>query len=664
MNEEPWLQPVGSRGRVGTYRVPRPRAGIVEVSAGQFEATEYADRRTGWRGRALKLKDALTGDAMSNARLAHERLSKRVALAVFSSDALSSTAYATQEILLILVLAGTVHLQLSLPIALAITALLAIVVASYRQTVRAYPGGGGAYIVAHENLGTAAGLTAAAALLVDYVLTVSVSVAASVEAIVAAVPAAHPFAVLIASLLVCVIALGNLRGIRESGTIFSIPTYGFLVILSAALVAGFMRALFGDSPNVFAAGAPTKEVGATHALTAFLVLRAFASGCTALTGVEAISNGVSAFKPPEAKNAAATLLSMGVILGTLFLGLTLLARHYGIVFTADDRNTVMSQVGEIAFGGRNVWFFLLQAFTAGILFLAANTAYADFPRLSAILARDGYLPRFFHQRGNRLVFTYGIAMLTAFSIVLLIAFNAETTRLIPLYALGVFLSFTLSQAGMVRKWRRDRTPGWRRAASINAVGAVTTAIVFAVIMATKFASGAWAVVLLVPLLAYWFWRIGGYYRRLSRELHVSPVSRFDIAPHGPSRTVALVPIETVNLAAVTALVAACERSRNVTAIYVNYDAEREESFMERWDQQFPNIPLVVINSPYRTVAEPLSWYITDLLQESPGATVFLPLIRPRRWYQRALVNQSLRRLKGLLRRRRGVVFVDQPFPVS
>ncbi|MFN0148117.1 MAG: APC family permease [Dehalococcoidia bacterium] len=663
MVDEPNIVPVGGARRVTTYRVPRPHAGIIPLSATQFEATEYAEQRAGWSGRLLNAKDAVVGSSMSNARLMSERLSKKVALAVFSSDAISSTAYATQEILLILVIAGTVHLNLSLPIALAIVALLAIVVISYRQLIRAYPNGGGAYTVALENLGTVAGLVAGASLLIDYILTVSVSIAAAVEALVSAAPGLHDLAIPIAAGMVLLIMLGNLRGIRESGTTFSIPTYGFVAVLGLTIIVGVVQVVFGDAPNIFATGEPRKQVEPEHAIGIFLVLRAFSAGCAALTGVEAISNGVSAFKPPEGRNAVSTMTSMALLLGFLFIGTTLLARHFGIVYAEGDKETVMSQVGAEVWG-RNAIYYILQIMTAGILFLAANTAYSGFPLLGAILARDGYLPRFFHQRGNRLVFSYGIAALTVFAIVLLIAFNAQTTRLIPLYALGVFLCFTLAQAGLVRFWFKHRDPGWKRSALINGVGGLVTAAVFVIILVTKFGQGGWMVVVAIPVITVWLWLIGRFYRRLARAIFVSPQLTFDMVPRDKSRIPILVPVDEINLPTVTTLSAACERSSNVTAVHVNYDAEDGDLLIKRWDAQFPNIPLVVINSPYRTVAEPMSWYVLDRLKQSPQAIVMLPVIQVRHWHQRPLVNQSLRRLKQLLKRRKSVEIIEQPFAVG
>ena len=572
-------------------------------------------------------------------------------------------AYATQEILIILVLAGSAAIRLSLPIAGAIVLLLAIVITSYRQTVRAYPSGGGAYIVAHENLGIVAGLLAAASLLVDYVLTVSVSVAASVDALSSTWPGTREWAVPVACALVMLVALLNLRGVRESGTIFAIPTYGFVVLIAVTVVGAIVK-LALNSDLAFTPGQADEPVLATQSLTIFLVLRAFASGCTALTGVEAISNGVQAFKQPESRNASQTLLAMGLILGSMFFALTFVAWHLGII--AHDDNTVIAQISEFVYG-RGILFVTVNLFTAAILVLAANTAFADFPRLSAILARDGFLPRVLHQRGSRLVFTYGIFVLTGLACVLLIVFKANTTRLIPLYALGVFFSFTLSQAGMVLKWRRDREPGWMRAAFVNGLGAVATGVVFFVVMITKFTGGAWAIVILVPLLAYLCWRIGGFYRRVARELHVPQNAELDLVPSGISKAIHVVPVEEINLPTVIALSTACSHSSNVVAVHVDFDHEDESDndLAVRWKAQFPNIPLVIIFSPYRAVAEPLSWYISDRVRDefTHEAVIIFPSVRPRRWWQRPLVNQSMRRLRTLLAARKSVSFIEQPFPI-
>ncbi|HEX6030904.1 MAG TPA: APC family permease [Tepidiformaceae bacterium] len=634
------------------YRVELPRAGIAELEPGRFEATEHAEIRSGLQGTYLRVRDVVLGSTLANWRMESEKLGKLKALAVFSSDALSSTAYATQEILFVLVLAGAGAIDLSLPIALAIASLLAIVVISYRQTVRAYPNGGGAYIVAHENLGIAAGLIAASALLIDYVLTVSVSVAAAMDALASLNSGFRPFAVELAVLAVALIALMNLRGMRESGTVFAIPTYAFVVTLGLAIAVGLGKVLAGGE-NPLAAGAPREELQATQSLGLLLVLRAFANGCAALTGVEAISNGVQAFKRPAEKNAAQTLALMGVILGTLFLGVTVLARHHG--FVPADNNTIPAQLGAESFGEGSFLFVFLQVMTAGILILAANTAFADFPRLSAILARDGYMPRVFHTRGNRLVFSYGIITLAALATMLLVLFDARTTRLIPLYALGVFLSFTLSQFGMVVHWRQTRQPGWQRALLINGTGGVVTGIVLLVILQAKFMEGAWVVVLLIPTLAVAMMMLARFYSRLKRQLNVSREAVIELRPAGESKVPVVVPVEEINLATVMALSRACEQSDDVTAVHVSVDPEEPSTLEERWPIQFPAIPLVVIDSPYRTVADPVAAYVLDRVRHAPHeVAVIVPVVEPSHWYERLLVNQSLTRLQGLLSRNRRV----------
>ena len=653
------------QGRVTRYRIERPRAGIVETTSGHFEATRFAERRTGLMGRWLDLRDRVIGSTLNSDRLEGERLSKLKALAVFSSDALSSVAYATQEILFVLVLAGPTAMKYSLPIALGIALLLAIVIVSYRQTVRAYPGGGGAYIVAHENLGVKTGLVAASALLIDYVLTVAVSIAASMDALASLNEDFRPYAVPIAVGLVAIVAVINLRGVNESGTIFAIPTYAFVVTLGAAVVVALVQVLT-DGANPFSAGTPDPahlEGGPYEELGLLLLLKAFANGCTALTGVEAISNGVQAFKKPSARNASQTLIAMGLILGSLFIGVTLLARHFG--FVPEEDNTITAQLGAEAFGGDSLLFGFLQIMTVGILVLAANTAFADFPRLAAILARDGYMPRVFHARGNRLVFSYGIVVLAGLAMLLLVVFNATTTRLIPLYALGVFLSFTLSQSGMVRHWLQSKEPGWQRSAVVNGVGAVATAVVLVVILEAKFIDGAWMVVVLIPVLSVIAALIGRFYRQLNRSLFVAPEAVLDMVPRGESSVPVIVPVESINLATVMALGSACERSRDVTAVHVLVDPDAPSTVEERWHRQFPSIPLVVIDSPYRAVADPIARYVDDRLREVPHeVTVMIPVLEMRHWYERPLANQSLKRLAAILKGRRHVNLVTFPFSVG
>lgn len=478
----------------------------------------------------LSLKRVLVGRPISTHEESQHRLSKRIALAVFSSDALSSSAYATDEILLALALAGTVALSYAIPVGLAVTAVLAIVIVSYRQTVRAYPNGGGAYIVAHKNLGRYPGLIAASALLVDYVLTVAVSVAAGLAAVSAAFPGVRDLRVMLAVGVVALITALNLRGLKESGTIFSIPTYGFLILMAIMILGGGYQVLTGSYEPY-----PHPQFAAEQSITLFLILRAFASGSTALTGVEAISNGVPAFKKPEARNAAQTLLILGGLLAFLFLGITLLAHFYRAdAHLIEEGKTVTSQIAARVFGPASLLFYLIQAFTALILFLAANTSFADFPRLGSILAKDRYLPRALMNRGDRLAFSNGIVILAVAASGLLIHYRASVHNIIPLYVIGVFTSFTLSQVGMVRHWfneagtasrqGRPQPRGWRRAAAINGVGATTTALVFVVVSATKFRLGAWQVILFIPTLAWILSAVRTHFDHVADELEVSEAS--------------------------------------------------------------------------------------------------------------------------------------------
>jgi len=479
-------------------------------------------------GVATVLKRLAVGRPISTHAELHHRLNKRIGLAVFSSDALSSSAYATDEILLVLVLAGTAALGRSVPIALAVAFVLSVVVASYRQTVRAYPSGGGAYIVAHDNLGEKAGLIAASALLIDYVLTVSVSVAAGIAAIGAALPTVRENSVEASLVVVLFITLANLRGLKESGTLFSIPTYGFLVAVGGMVAYGILKVLTGNYEPL-----PPPEVEPEGALTLFLVLRAFASGSTALTGIEAISNGVPAFKPPEARNAAQTLLSLGILLTYLFLGITFLANAYQVdPVGIEHGETVPSQIAQAVFGVGSFLFYAVQFFTAMILFLAANTSYADFPRLSSILARDRYLPRVLLNRGDKLAFSNGIVLLAVAAGGVLVNTGASVHRIIPLYVIGVFTSFTLSQAGMVRRWLRLRTQGWRRSALINGFGGTTTLVVLAIVTTTKFKSpdvtwprfytepGGWLTVVIIAILTGLLFGVRRHYSRVTAELRM------------------------------------------------------------------------------------------------------------------------------------------------
>lgn len=578
------------------------------------------------------LRRVLIGPPLPTQRMAHERLGKVQALAVLSSDALSSVAYATEEILLVLVLGGAAALALTWPVALAIAVLIVIVAASYYQTVHAYPSGGGAYIVTRENLGTMPSLVAAAALLTDYVLTVAVSISAGVAAITSAFPALYPFRVELAVGLIAFITIVNLRGVRETGRVFAVPTYFFIFTLFSLIGVGLARALWFGEPRG-AASAWATLPPTTQAFSVFLILRAFASGCTALTGIEAIADGVPIFKKPEADNAGKTLLWMGGILVTMFLGITYLAQHYAIL--PHEGETVVSQLGRQIFGD-SLAYYLLQAATALILILAANTSFSDFPRLSMWVARDRFLPHQLANLGDRLVYANGIVGLGLLASLLVVAFGASTHRLIPLYAVGVFTAFTLSQAGMVRRWSRLRTPGWRRSAAFNAVGAVATAVVLVVIAATKFVHGAWIVLLLIPAMIYGFLTIHSHYEEVARELSLKqpwpgPVHRHTV----------IVPIAGLHRGVVKALRYAQVLGGDLHVVTVEIDPQETADLLERCRKYLPGIPVEVLASPYRSVVEPLVEYIESFVDDRDHyVTVVIPQFVPRRWWHHFLHNQT------------------------
>ena len=598
------------------------------------------------------LKRLIVGAPMPLAQARHERLSKTVALAVFSSDAMSSVAYATEEILLILVLAGTAAAHLTVPIVLAIAGLLVVVSVSYQQTIHAYPSGGGSYIVARANLGPTAGLVAAGALLIDYVLTVSVSVAAGVAALTSAVPWLLTHRVLLGVVFTAAIAYANLRGVRESGRVFAVPTYLFIVTFSVLVGTGLFRWLTGTLP---AAAAASEAVAATQTLTWFLVLRAFASGCTALTGVEAISNGVPAFKHPEARNAAITMGWMAAVLGTLFIGVSVLASALGITPLADE--TVVSQVARRLFGD-GFFYFLIQGSTTLILVLAANTSFADFPRLNSLLARDRYAPRQFRTLGDRLVFSNGILILAGLAAALIVVFGGDTHALIPLYAVGVFISFTLSQAGMVRHWLTDGGAGWRWRLGVNGVGALVTGAVTVVIAVTKFTHGAWIVVLLIPLLVLGFRAIYRHYDTVAHELSLE-----HLVEEPPVNNTVLVLVGDLHMGVVKALRYAQSLSPSPKAVYVELDPSATARLEERWSKGGCGVPMVVLASPYRSMLRPLLDYIARIRERDANSvvTIVIPEFVPRRWWQHLLHNQTALLVKGALLFRRGVVVVDVPF---
>lgn len=583
--------------------------------------------------RRFSLADLLFGRPLQTADIPHQTLSKKVGLAIFASDNLSSVAYATEEILIVLALAGTAYFVLSIPISIIIATMLVMLVISYRQTIYAYPNGGGAYVVAHDNLGEWPAQTAAAALLTDYILTVAVSVSSGVAQIASAFPVLRPFRVEIAIAMIAIMTMINLRGVRESGMVFAFPTYFFIVMVFMMLGMGFYQLLTGTLGQVTGVEGAEGEIG-VQALTLFLLLRAFASGSAAVTGVEAISNGVTAFKEPRSQNAARTLIVMAAILGITFISITILANAVHVVAYEGITETVVSQIARTIFGEGALYLLTVISVTV-ILILAANTSYAGFPRLAALAAGDGYLPKQLTFRGRRLVFSWGIAALALAASLLIVVFDAETTHLIPLYAIGVFLSFTLSQSGMVVRWRRigrmkpDEEisthssvlrfdPHWRVKLIINAVGSVMTGVVMLVFAVAKFAQGAWIVVILIPALVYVFFRIHRHYRDVAHIL--SQGSRWPNLRPRQVKTLVLVDdihagtIHTINFA----------KSLGVpwTAVHVAIDPEKAERVKERWQERIGDEAyLTVLPSPYRNLADPIREYVLKLLEEMPNGFI-------------------------------------------
>ncbi|ACL24110.1 APC family permease [Chloroflexus aggregans] len=609
-----------------------------------------------------QLKRILVGRPIATEHQHQERLNKVTALAVFSSDALSSVSYATEAILTILVLGGSVALGLSLPIAIAIAILLLIVGFSYRQTIHAYPQGGGSYIVTRDNLGDLPGLIAASALLIDYVLTVAVSISAGVAAITSLAtnwgfPIVRDYAVEIALLCILLVTIANLRGAKESGLIFSVPTYAFIASILSMIVVGVGQdMLFGAEPVRHSIDPDIPPVGET--LSLWLILRAFAAGCTALTGIEAISDGVQAFKPPEARNAAMTLTWMISLLVTMFLGITWLAYVHQAVPNEFTHETIVSQIARTIFGIGPVYGFI-QIATALILVLAANTAFADFPRLASFLARDRFLPRQFASRGDRLVFSNGILVLGLFSALLVVIFQANEIAMLPLYAVGVFTSFTFSQSGMVRRHLRLRQPGWARSAIINGFGATLTAIVLVILMITKFVHGAWMVILTIPVLVMMFRGINLHYRRVAEQLSLSGA----VVPPELRRHTAIVLISGIHRGVLPALqYARSIAPDNVTAVYVDLDPEATEKLRKRWQDWGCGIPLVVLESPFRSLINPIVRYIEEVETRygDDVITVILPEFVPARWWEHLLHNQTGILIKTALRLR-GTVVTSVPY---
>ena len=657
------------RGRkLGDRRVvvDRPHSAYFRYAGpGVMVAKAAASAPTTALGRRMARVRALVfGKPLSSAQEIEERLSKKLALPIFSSDAISSSAYATDEILRVLILAGVAWMTWSIWVAAAIALMLTIVAFSYRQVCRGYPSGGGAYVVARENLGPNFGLIAAAALMVDYVMTVAVSSASALANLGTAFTAIQPYKVELGALVIILVTAANLRGIRESGNIFAIPTYLFVGTALLAISVGLVNTATGAAHHLPVPLHPDDAMTGTQAFTFFLLLKAFAGGSVALTGVEAIANGVPAFKPPEARNAANTLILMAVLLGTIFIGLTFVGLQYDVRATTSQGATVLGQVGAAVFGDGSILFLVLQISAALILFLACNTSFNAFPRLAAILAKDDYMPRQFAFRGDRLAFSWGIVVLAAVAIAMLWAFNASVDALIPLYSVGVFICFTLSQAGMVIHWRKERSPGWAWRSVVNGFGAILTGVVFLVVAYEKFGNGAWMVLIFIPSLIAMMLFIRHQYDSSSRQLTMRPGAAVP-QPHRHNRVV--IPVSGVNRAVVQALNVARSITTDIRAVYVSDDPSQSDKIREEWAQAVPDVPLVLVESPYRALIAPLVAYL-DVLdrswpdeQEEPITFVLIPEYVARSWWERLLYNQAAKQLRATLLGRPHTVVINVPY---
>jgi amino acid transporter len=589
------------------------------------------------------LKRIFFGRPLASDRLEYERLNKKTALAVLSSDVISSVAYATEQILLVLAVLGTAALSYVVPVSAVIVGLLVLVSVSYRQTVFSYPAGGGSYTVSKDNLGVSAGLIAAASLLTDYILTVAVSISGGIAAITSAYPALIPHTVMLCIAAIFLLMLVNLRGVRESGIAFSVPTYVFIAIMLVLIGFGVFRSLTGNVAIVAAGPVKVDPLSAVQhdgggfpvgfALT-FLILRGFAEGCVAMTGTEAISNGVGAFRKPASKNAATTLGWMAAILGTFFLGTSYLAQHFQVMPIAHE--TILSQLGRRILGD-GALYFTLQYATFAILVLAANTAFADFPRLSSILAKDGYMPRQFAARGDRLAFSNGIIVLALVAMLLVWLFHGDTSALIPLYAIGVFVCFSLSQAGMVVHWFRNKTQSWRWKATLNGFGAIATALVSLIQVMTKFTHGAWIVVLIIPLIIMLLRKIHSHYEEFESEIKYSGYAPLMFLHH-----TVVVPVNGITKPVAGALVYATTISEDVRAAYVEVDPETSQQLESKWAEWDIGVDLTILQSPYRSVIRPLVDYIKHLTSdgESDLVTIIVPEIVPHKWWEHLLHNKT------------------------
>ena len=640
-------------------RIVRPFEDEFEREEGRLVATERTVlERSGWTRTLRGIRTLLIGRPISSEHEQHERLTKVKALAIFSSDNISSSAYGPEEILRVLAFAGAGALSLTLPIAGLIIAMLAIVTISYRQTIKAYPLGASSYIVASDNLGDRAGVLAASALLIGYVVTVAVSVSAGVAALTSILPEIYPYRVVISVAMVVLLTLGNLRGIRESGSIFMAPTYLYIVTMLGIIGYALVRNALGDLPPYTAPPEWAALNEGTQALGLFLLLRAFSQGAVALTGVEAISDGVPAFKSPEWRNARTTLTWAAIIFGILFLGIAYLITTIGIVPDPSEKQTVLSQLVRHVTGNGPV-LILAQVATALLLVLAANTSFADFPRLSSFLARDGFMPRQFAFRGERLAFTTGIVALAGLAIVLLVSFSASVTGLIPLYTLGVFLAFTLSQAGMLLRWWRRHEAGWRRGLAINGLGTATTAVVALVVGTSNFFQGSWMVIVLVPALMALLMGIRSHYRNMDRQLHAGTDFDDDEEPD----PIVIVPLARLDRPARRALAFARTISPQATAVHITNDPHTADQLREHWHKLGGRMELVVVESPYRALVGPLLRYMDALqaLHPTRPIVVVLAEVVPRHWWENLLHNQTSLRLKLRLFGRKNTIVADVPF---
>lgn len=641
---------------------------IHQARSNVFEQTSTHMPRTSWR-------TWLIGRPLNTADAPHQTIGKLVGLAVFSSDALSSVAYGPQEMMMILAIAGSGALHLALPIAIGIVVLLGILTFSYEQTIHAYPGGGGAYIVARDNLGEMPALGAAAALLTDYILTVAVSISSGVAQIVSAYPALYRFRVEIAVAMIMAIMVINLRGVRESGMAFSIPTYFFLGIMYITVIIGLIRLAAGNLGVV--QGLPSMDLNVVQPITWFLILRAFANGTSSVTGVEAISNGITAFREPRSSNAGKTLMIMAGILGSLLLGVAYLAVHTNAM--PAESETIISQLARTIYNGRGLLYLATISATTIILVMAANTAFADFPRLGALTATDGFLPRQLTYRGSRLVYSQGIGALALIASILVIGFQASVTNLIPLYAIGVFLSFTLSQTGMARRWWKSGhlEPGvevkeagsiltynksWRTKMVINGFGAVTTFVVMIVFGATKFKDGAWVVIGLTPLLMAIFYSIHMHYRNLAHQLSLEnlkfPVKR--------TRNRVIMPVSGVHRGTLAALRYAKQLSDDITVIHISIDPEEAKKVESKWAVWGDGVRLVVLNSPYRLFLEPLLDYVEKIYSSRlPGETItiVIPQFIPKHWWTNFLHMRTAETLRKALLNQENIVITEVPYQV-